>query len=233
MTPEQDTVLLLVAKAPRPGAVKTRLAAEVGAVGAARVAAAALLDSLETADAVFRHRVLALAGDLSETGELGADYTDALNEAVRGWIVLPQRDGGFGVRLAGAHADAAAAHPLPGPRRPVLQIGMDTPQVGRGLLHACARQLADPDLDAVLGLAEDGGWWVCGTTDPGQAEVLTEVPMSRADTGARTLAALQRSYRVGLVPRLADLDDLADARGIAADHPGLRTSAELRVLGVL
>ena len=55
-----DVAVLVVAKAPRPGAVKTRLAADLGDVGAARVAAAALLDTLLVAGTVFAHRILSL-----------------------------------------------------------------------------------------------------------------------------------------------------------------------------
>ena len=44
----------------------------------------------------------------------------------------------------------------------------------------------------MLGPAEDGGWWVLGLRDPLRARALRDVPMSRGDTAARTLAALAR-----------------------------------------
>ncbi|MDQ4038542.1 MAG: DUF2064 domain-containing protein, partial [Actinomycetota bacterium] len=95
-----------------------------------------------------------------------------------------------------------------------------------------ARLLCEPDVDAVLGPAEDGGWWVCGTSDPAQAKVLAEVPMSRSDTGECTLQALRRvGARVGTVSALRDLDTLDDAKVIAAEHPDLHVSAELRHQG--
>ena len=48
--------------------------------------------------------------------------------------------------------------------------------------------------DAVLGMACDGGWWVLGVDDAAMADCLRDVPMSRSDTGAVTLAALQRHW---------------------------------------
>ncbi|MGB0969640.1 MAG: DUF2064 domain-containing protein, partial [Mycobacterium sp.] len=67
------------------------------------------------------------------------------------------------------------------------------------------------DNDAVLGLARDGGWWVLGVTAAASAECLRGVPMSTPDTGAETLAALQRTgVTVELVGELADVDTLDD-----------------------
>lgn len=224
-----EVTVLVIAKAPRPGAVKTRLAADLGEVGAARVAAAALLDTILVADSVFANRVLALAGDLADTGPVD---TAAIRDATVGWQVIGQSGGDLGHRLARAHADAAATTRAARPPR-ILQIGMDTPQVSAQRLVDGAHLLCQPDIDAILGPAEDGGWWVCGTSDPAQAATLAEVPMSRTDTGARTLAALRNvGARVGLVPALRDLDTLDDAKVIAAEHRGLHVSAELRLQGV-
>ncbi|MGK2854077.1 MAG: TIGR04282 family arsenosugar biosynthesis glycosyltransferase, partial [Microbacteriaceae bacterium] len=128
---------------------------------------------------------------LSEIAGRLADFT-----------VIAQRGDGFAERLAHAHEDAAA------PGLPVLQIGMDTPQVSPDLIAECGRALVD---DAVLGLAADGGWWVLGERDAAQAGCLRGVPMSQPDTGALTLAALRDSgLRVHLVAELADVDTVAD-----------------------
>jgi len=226
-----DVAVLVVAKAPRPGAVKTRLAADLGDVGAARVAAAALLDTLLVAGTVFAHRILALSGDLANTGVID---TSALRRTVANWQVIGQSSGDLGHRLAQAHADAAALSPTAGGRaRRILQIGMDTPQVSAGLLRDSADLLSGADVDAILGPAEDGGWWVCGTSAPAQAAALAAVPTSRCDTGDLTLAALRAvGARVGQVGPLRDLDTLDDAKVIAAEHLGLYVSAELRSQGV-
>ena len=194
-------VVLVVAKAPVPGQAKTRLAASVGDTAAADIAAAALLDTLDAvAAAPVAARVVALTGELSAASS-GAEITAGLAD----FIVVPQRGADFAERLANAHIDAAAAFG----GLPVLQIGMDTPQVSDELIGDCARELLAAD--AVLGLARDGGWWLLGVTEGAMADCLRTIPMSRSDTGAVTLAALENTgNHVSLVPTLADVDTIGD-----------------------
>lgn len=192
--------LLVVAKAPVPGRAKTRLAATVGDQVAAGVAAAALLDTLDAVAATpVAARVVALTGEL----DAAADAAE-IRRRLASFSVIGQRGNDFGERLANAHADAASVD-----GHPVLQIGMDTPQVTAGLLADCARQLrAAP---AVLGLARDGGWWALGVRTPATAQCLRGLPMSQPDTGALTLKALQGTgIDVTLVPKLADVDVVDD-----------------------
>jgi hypothetical protein len=194
-------VVLVVAKAPVPGQAKTRLAASVGDQAAADIAAAALLDTLDAvAAADVQAKVVALTGDLE-----GASAGDEIRSGLTDFTVVRQRGADFAERLANAHVDAAkAAGGLP-----VLQIGMDTPQVTGELIGECARELLAAD--AVLGLARDGGWWVLGVTDAVMADCLRTVPMSRPDTGAVTLSALHDTgVHVSLVPTLVDVDTVGD-----------------------
>ncbi|MGV0740878.1 TIGR04282 family arsenosugar biosynthesis glycosyltransferase [Mycolicibacterium sp. XJ870] len=192
--------VLVVAKAPVPGLAKTRLAAGVGPAAAADIAAASLLDTLDAvAAAPVAARVVALTGDLGQ-----AVCRDEIRDRLRGFTVVAQRGADFGHRLANAHVDAAHATGLP-----VLQIGMDTPQVTADLLARTAEELLDAD--AVLGLAHDGGWWVLGVTGPAMADCLRAIPTSRSDTGMRTLKALQDKHiDVRLVAELGDVDTIDD-----------------------
>lgn len=193
---------LVVAKAPVPGLVKTRLGGAIGMEAAARVAAAALLDTLVASRAAFEECHLALDGDLR-----GACSEPALREALDGWVVHVQRGGSLGERLAHAHADAAG----PGP---TVQVGMDTPQVRASDLHEVAA--ASTEGTAVLGPAVDGGWWVLALRDPAAAAVLAGVVMSRADTYRSTRAALERvGLRVRPARLLRDVDTAADADQVA------------------
>ncbi|WP_018603865.1 DUF2064 domain-containing protein [Mycobacterium sp. 155] len=196
----KPVVVLVVAKAPVPGLAKTRLAAGIGAEAAAEIAAAALLDTLDAAAAAaVQTRVVALTGDL-ERARCGREIRDRLAD----FIVVPQRGENFAERLANAHADAAAATGLP-----VLQIGMDTPQVTAALLDKCGQALEDAD--AVLGMARDGGWWVLGVQDSRTAACLADVEMSTSQTGAETLAALHHiGATVVLAAELADFDTVDD-----------------------
>jgi glycosyltransferase A (GT-A) superfamily protein (DUF2064 family) len=199
---------LIVAKAPVPGLAKTRLAAALGDRVAAGIAAAALLDTLDAvSDTPLAAKVVAMTGDLAS-----ACQSEAIRERLSGFIVVEQRGDDFADRLANAHADAAAAA---GPM-PVLQIGMDTPQVTAEILTRCARALLGAH--AVVGPARDGGWWLLGVADAATAECLRQVPMSRPDTGAMTYAALlQTGSPVTVLEELADVDTVADIAVVRAD----------------
>ena len=207
----------MVAKAPVAGEVKTRLGASIGPRAAAEVAAAALLDTLDACEAAFgaARCQLALAGDLSEAAR-GAE----IRERIDGWRVIGQRGEGFGARLANAHADAAG---------PVVQIGMDTPQATAAQLIEAAAGLADHD--AVLGPAEDGGWWVLALRDPAHAHCLSSVAMSTHETYNATLAVLrEHGLRVATTVAMRDVDDLADADAVAAAAPATRFARAWRAV---
>jgi uncharacterized protein len=208
-----SAVFLVVAKAPVAGLAKTRLAASIGARRAALLAAAALLDTVHSALAVPGVTVAcALTGELTE-----AERADELTEALRNCVVFPQRGADFADRLANAHADMATRFP----DTPVLQVGMDTPQVRPPLLTAAFAKL--DEADAVLGPAVDGGWWALGLRHPPNAHVLRTVPMSQPDTGARTLAALRANgLSVSPLPLVSDVDTMADAVRVAAQAPTTR-----------
>jgi len=189
--------LLVIAKAPVPGRVKTRLCPPCRPRQAALVAAAALADTLAAGSAApFDERILLLAGD---------------HRAPAGWRTVPQRGTGLAERLINGYADTTA------PGTASLLIGMDTPQVTPHLLADARRRLASTDADAVLGLAEDGGWWALGLRDPADAEALRHVAMSTPDTGVHTLTALRRrGLRPMPLPLLRDVDTAADAHEVAA-----------------
>ena len=212
------TCLLVMAKAPVAGMAKTRLGAAVGARQAARVAAAALLDTLDAVLAVpGAVPVVALTGDLA-AAERGAEVARALARCT----IIPQRGRDFGARLANAHVDVGTLHS----GRSVLQIGMDTPQVSPDLLSESIAELHRPGVDAVLGPAFDGGWWSLGLRVPAHARVLSAVPMSRADTGEQTLRSLRRlGLCVRPLPELSDVDTMADAVRVAKEVPSGRFAA--------
>lgn len=192
-----------MAKAPVSGQVKTRLGAVIGMDAAARVAAAALVDTLSTCAAAFDERHLALDGELR-----GAWLEDAIRDRLAGWTVHPQRGGSFGERLARAHADAS------GEGGPTVQIGMDTPQVTEADLHEVASAAGEGG--AVLGPAADGGWWVLGLRDATAAAGLAQVAMSHRDTYLSTRSALERAGLTVVAGRmLRDVDTVADADAVA------------------
>jgi glycosyltransferase A (GT-A) superfamily protein (DUF2064 family) len=170
------------------------------------VARAALDDTLSIVDAVTdAHRTLVVSGTYP---------------APRGWTVIPQRGEGLGERLAHAFADTDDGGPA-------LLVGMDTPQLTAELLSDLAHGL--DSADAVLGPAEDGGWWSLALRQPRDAVVLRDVAMSTADTGRLTRQALRdKGLRVGTGPWLRDVDTAADAWAVAGQCPDGRFAAAVR-----
>ncbi|MFG2039315.1 DUF2064 domain-containing protein [Dactylosporangium sp. NPDC048998] len=201
--------LLLLAKAPVPGRVKTRLCPPWTPAQAAALAAAAIADTVEVLSATP-----AVARTLVADGALPAPA---------GWGRREQRGDGLGPRLAAAYADTAR------PGVATLLVGMDTPQLSVGDLIAAGAALAG--CDAVLGPAEDGGWWTLGLRDPAAAEVLAGVPMSTPQTFALTRAALRgRGLRVATAATLRDVDTAADATAAAAARPDGRFARALSTM---
>jgi len=212
--------LLVVAKAPVPGEAKTRLAAGVGDEGAADVAAAALLDTLDACEsaAPVGRRLVALTGDLTYAAR-GAEIADRL----RAWTVVAQCGGSFAERLVHAHRSAADVF---GSTTLVVQIGMDTPQVTATDLHRLAAQVCAGQADVALGPAEDGGWWGLVTGRAGVAEALRQVPTSRDDTGVSTRRALEGAgLQVAVGHWMRDVDTVEDAKAVASAAPSSRFAA--------
>jgi len=209
--------VIVIAKSPVPGRVKTRLTPPFSPEQAARLAEAALTDTLATVSATpVSRRVLALDGP---PGPWAPNDSD----------IIAQRGTGLDQRLAAAFADAYGMA-----RQPMVLIGMDTPQVTTDLLTDAAMPLVSGDADAVLGLATDGGFWLLGLRQPNWS-LLQGVPMSRADTGQLQLARLMDAgLRVATAPELTDVDSADDALNVAALIPGSRFAATLdREAGVL
>lgn len=202
------STVVVIAKSPVAGRVKTRLCPPLTTHAAATLAAAALTDTLDAVrGAAPTRRVLALAG--------------ALSSRPPGFEVLPQRGDAFADRLAAAFVDAG-----PGP---VLLIGMDTPQLGSRLIDLALRELST--VDAVLGRAIDGGWWALGLQDGRHAEVLQDVPMSTPDTAAATYTALRAlGLQINELPRLRDVDTFPDAVAVAELAPASRFARAFEVV---
>lgn len=196
------TTVLVMAKAPVAGRVKTRLCPPWDLEQAATLAEAALADTLHAVLASgAERRVLALDGDPGPW-------------LPEGFEVEPQVGTSFAARLAHAWARVEG---------PSIQIGMDTPQVtpaalDDGLGHVVGGR-------AALGLATDGGWWAIAMAGPAP-DLFSDVPMSTAATGARQLEAMRRAgLEPHLLPELTDIDTVQDARDVAGLIPGSRTAA--------
>ncbi|MFJ9602357.1 TIGR04282 family arsenosugar biosynthesis glycosyltransferase [Streptomyces althioticus] len=194
-----EVTLLVIAKEPRPGRVKTRLTPPFTPEEAAALAEAALADTLDAvARTPARRRVLVLDGAPGPWLPAGVE-------------VVPQCAGGLDERLAGAFAGCDG---------PALLIGMDTPQVTPELLT-----VDFADCDAWFGPAADGGFWALGLADPDPG-LLRGVPMSTPHTGAAQRRRLD-GLRVRDLPPLRDVDTAQDAAAVADAAPDGRFAARL------
>lgn len=189
-----DLTLVVIAKEPVPGLVKTRLTPPCSPSEAAAIAEAALADTLRVVAATpARRRVLALAGRPGSWLPAGFD-------------VVPQVSGTLDVRIAGVLAEVSG---------PMVLVGMDTPQLTSELLLACDFSTRS----AWLGLAEDGGFWALGLARP-DPELVRGVPMSVPHTGAAQLERLEKAgLDLGLLPTLRDVDTWPDALAVATAAP--------------
>ena len=201
------STLIIIAKDPQPGRCKTRLCPPCAPEQAARLAVAALSDTLDVvAQTPATRRVLVLDGDAARWRRSGLE-------------IIRQRGRGLAQRLTAAFADVG---------EPALLVGMDTPQLTRELLSDGLRALAGSD--AVLGPAHDGGYWSVGLRRPHE-DAFRDVPMSCHTTLARQR---ERFAKLGLStyeqPALRDVDTIADARAVAAATPGSRFADALAEL---
>jgi uncharacterized protein len=208
--------LIVIAKAPVPGRVKTRLTPPFTPEQAAALAEAALADTLDAVLAApVARRVLALAGTPGPW-------------LPPGFTVIAQRGGGLDERLAAAFDDAFTDTCCADTRLPMVLIGMDTPQVTPALLAGAARPLVSGAADATFGPATDGGYWLLGLRAP-DPSLLLGVPMSRPDTGRAQLDRLASAgLRVSMLPGLTDVDHAEDAARIAEQIPASRFACAYR-----
>ena len=194
------TRIVVFAKAPVPGRVKTRLIPALGAEGAANLARRMLEWTLDEAAAS------GLAVELC--GEPGAEGWGELLPPVPFSL---QGGGDLGERLA------RASDRVLGEDENVLLIGADCPALDGGKLREAAAALAEHD--AVLYPAEDGGYVLLGLArfDP---SLFRDIPWSTSAVAARTLeriAALGWTVHVG--PTLSDVDEPADLQPLTLPSP--------------
>lgn len=212
------TIVIVLAKAPLPGRVKTRLSPPLSADQAASVAAAALDDT-------FR----AVLGSKRSTGTVAVFDGEPSPWVPAGITVIPQIEGGLDRRLPAAFGDVHALH-----GGAMVLIAMDTPQVTAAMVDEAIDALERPGADAVFGPADDGGYWLIGLRGLRSGEgsydaLFHDVPMSTDETGAaqreRLLACGWRVHDVG---PLRDIDTIADIIAVTNAEPRLRVTEAWR-----
>jgi glycosyltransferase A (GT-A) superfamily protein (DUF2064 family) len=122
---------------------------------------------------------------------------------------------------AAVAGDLDQAFSWPGPS---LLVGVETPQLDPRLLVDSAALLSR--FDAVVGPTTGDGWWAFGLRDPWPV-----MPVSLADTGSLTLAALRLGLRVAMLPALREINSAGDVLAVAELCPaGSRFAATAAAL---
>lgn len=192
-----------MAKAPIAGVVKTRLVPPLTLTEAAALNVcflrdmAANIDGVAAAGRADGFVVYAPAG-------AGAAFHGLLPP---GFQMLAQRGESLGDRLCNATEDLLKAGYLG-----VCLINSDSPTLPRALLERAVDLLADDRDLAVLGAADDGGYYLIGLKHPHQ-NIFDRIAWSTADVLAHTL---ERAEEIGLpvelLPHWYDVDDSATLR---------------------
>jgi len=182
--------LVVFVKAPRLGQVKSRLAAAIGALPSLRFYRQTTARLLRRAARDARWRILIA---VAPTGALHARFWDPSLPR------LDQGTGDLGRRMARVFGTL--------PPGPAVIVGSDIPDLAPRHIAAAFRALGR--FDAVLGPAEDGGYWLIGLkrTRPVPAGLFTLVRWSSPYALADTRASLPRRFSVALLETLEDVDD--------------------------
>jgi len=189
--------LLVFLKAPRPGFAKTRIAATLGDAAA-----------LDIHKELVTGTLARVAGAPDEIDvELRFAPDDAATEIEPwlrpGWRTVPQGGGDLGARMSRAFEDTFADGCTG-----VVVIGTDCPDLTAEDLRAAWDALIDHDV--AVGPAEDGGYWLLGTSAPRPA-LFAGIAWSSSTVLAETLSiARAEGLSVRLLRRLNDVDTAQD-----------------------
>jgi rSAM/selenodomain-associated transferase 1 len=218
-SPLDSVALVVIAKYPIPGKVKTRLMTALSAETAAAVHGCFLrhvvwrlyklkpaelfvyFDPIESRDAM--HDLLGMDGDVS---------------------LIPQKAGDLGHRLANVATVVAKRHER------CLILAVDSPDVPDDHIITCANTTRDAQV--VLGLADDGGYWCIGVRSDVDAAALLHsgIEWSTNHTAAHTLAAARRlNYSVFANQQWDDIDHPNDLRRLMSRLPASTNPDDLKL----
>lgn len=202
--------IAVMAKAPRPGHVKTRLQGLLTAEEAAQIGAAFLSDA--TANVQAAGRIAPIHGYVAYAPEGQEGHFDGL---LAPGTRLTLADGAGGEAPGVEGFGRSLLHAM----RTLLQAGYgaacvlsaDSPTLPTAWLARAAERLLAPGRRAVLGPADDGGYWLLGLQTP-ESEMFAHMPWSTERVAAVTA---ERAGEVGLaLERLGTWFDIDDRDGL-------------------
>ena len=184
--------VILFARSPRFGRVKTRLARDIGKIETLRFYRNTLASvSKRIADHDTYQFSIALTPDQDVAGDAGPLF--------QGFELKPQGEGDLGMRMSSTFAKL--------PPGPALIIGSDIPDI---LPHHIERAFVELGRsDAVFGPCDDGGYWLVGLKrlSPTPPNFMKKVRWSSSHTLKDTIATLPKHWKMSYINNLEDIDD--------------------------
>jgi rSAM/selenodomain-associated transferase 1 len=201
-SPGSDRVLVIMAKAPRPGAVKTRLAASLTREAAAALYCCFLEDTLALARSLGDVEVAIMCpdSDVNELAQLAGNEVS----------VVAQKGEGLAAGLTSVFAHFAKDR-----QRRIVAFNSDSPHLPRSVLEDAFEMLAAQDV--VVGPTDDGGYYLVGAK--------ASYPTLFARDGMGTSSALERlllrarwlELSVGFADPFCDIDVADDLTRLGAE----------------
>lgn len=206
----QSVAVFIMAKAPRPGAVKTRLGPVLSPEDAAEIARAFLLDKIEQLKTLERATPAIAHAPASERR--------LFEELAPGVDLIPQEGEDLGARLANSFEQFLAKG-----YAGALAVDADTPTLPQAFLQRAVDLIRHPEVDLVLGPTEDGGYYLIGLRKL-YRELFQEMTWSTAEVLPETIRRAETlGLRVGCLPAWFDIDtpdDLARLERSLQQHDG-------------
>ena len=202
---DKQTCIAIFVKSLDKGRVKTRLAS--------------VLDE-DTVMEIYRRFVLDLLGTMSGSGfEVRIFFYPPESESnVAGWLgeeylYIPQQGRDLGERMQNAFLAAFAEG-----FRNVVLIGTDFPDLPVEIIEEAAKALAS--LDAVVGPAMDGGYYLIGfNSSRFPVEVFKDIEWGTPTVFERTMDVLRRcGYNWRVLPHWRDIDTYEDLMAFMREH---------------
>lgn len=196
-------VVAIMAKAPRVGEVKTRLCPPLSPPEAAALYRGFLLDKIE--------QVRGLREISPAVAYTPPDGRTVFEELAPDFVLVPQRGGNLGSRLANSF-DLLFAKGYVG----ALAIDSDTPTLPTWHLQEASRLIARPEIDVVLGPAEDGGYYLIGLRNL-HRDLFEDMAWSTARILPETIRRAEaKGLTVACVPPWFDVDTPEDLERLKA-----------------
>lgn len=198
MPQSRKQALIIFAKRPVPGRVKTRLAPPLTAVEASLLYECMLRDTLcRTSRLAGIDQILFYANE--------PDAAPFFRRLAPSTPLFPQQGKDLGERMANAFR-TAFTHGY----REVAIIGSDSPDLPLPFIKNAFAPLANDEAGAVFGPSEDGGYYLVALNQM-HAELFGGIEWSRSDVLARSLGkAAEAGIRVALLPGWYDVDRIED-----------------------